>query len=73
MQHGRRLQLLARQSSRNIISPKPVSQTLAVTYRQQRQQRAPVHALVTDLIQGEELILPAGTVKLALVLAVKWK
>ena len=63
MQHGRRLQLLARQSLPETLAPgKSISQTFAVTHGQQRQQRAPVHALIADLIEGKELdILRAGT------------
>ena len=54
-----------------LFPPKSISQTFAVTDGQQRQQRAPVHALIADLIEGKELILPAGTVELVLMLAVK--
>lgn len=71
MQHGRKLQLLARRSSSIFSAPNTISQTFAVTHRQQRQQSAPGHAFIADLVEGKQLIFFAGTVEFVFVLAVK--
>lgn len=71
MQHGRKLQLLARRSSSIFSAPNTISQTFAVTHRQQRQQRAPGHTFIADLVEGKQLIFFACTVKFIFVLAVK--
>lgn len=42
-----------------------------VTHRQQRQQSAPGHAFIADLVEGKQLIFFAGVVEFVFVLAVK--
>ena len=71
MQHGRKLQLLARRSSSIFSAPEYHQPDVAVTHRQQRQQSAPGHTFIADLVEGKQLIFFAGAVEFVFVLAVK--
>lgn len=71
MQHGRKLQLLARRSSSIFSAPEYHQPDVCRYAPTAASAKCASHAFIADLVEGKQLIFFAGAVEFVFVLAVK--